>query len=95
MAIFNEILNNIANIALLTNETNSSRIKAKNPSVYIKDILTDYDQKGKIKLFYEIMDSQFIDKKMVQLLLNDDFDNFIYSRTQLLVNHIDRLCDIN
>ncbi|HEY5123662.1 MAG TPA: hypothetical protein VIK14_08000 [Ignavibacteria bacterium] len=92
---YNDILNNISNIALLTKETNNSRIKAKNPSIYIKSFIEEYKSSNRgLEAFYEIMEYQFIDKKMVKYLLNDEFENFIYARTQLLVKKIDDLCAI-
>jgi hypothetical protein len=90
---YNEIINNIANIALLTKETNNNRIKAKNPSQYITAFELEYQEQGKILEFYSIMESQFITKEMLVMLKADDFEGFIYSRTQELLRQINFLCD--
>jgi hypothetical protein len=90
----NDIINNIANIALLTKETNNNRIKAKNPSEYIKMFEQEYQQHGKIDEFYSIMESQFISKEMIEKLKLDDFEAFMYLRTQELLKQINMLCDL-
>lgn len=91
---YNDIINNIANIALLTKETNNNRIKAKNPSEYITAFEQEYEQQGKINEFYSILESQFITKEMVEKLKGDDFEGFIYLRTQELLKQINFLCDL-
>jgi hypothetical protein len=88
---YNEIINNIANIALLTKETNGGRIRAKKPSQYITTFLSEYEQAGKLEEFYAIMESQFITKSMIKKLEADDFEGFILERTQELVKHINAL----
>jgi len=91
---YNDIINNIANIALLTKDTNNNRIKAKNPSEYITTFEQEYQQQGKIEEFYSIMESQFITKEMIEKLKRDDFEGFIYLRTQELLIQINMLCDL-
>ena len=70
-------------------ETNR-KIHSKNPSIYINDILKEY--KGKEPIFYAIMESQFINKEMIEFLKNDDFNAFIKARTTLLLEQINFLC---
>lgn len=89
-----EVINNIANIALLTKETNGSRIRAKNPGEYILQFEEDYKKAKKLDQFYEIMQSQFITKKMIELLKADDFEGFMKARTLELKTQIDSLCKI-
>jgi len=91
---FSDIINNIANIALLTKETNAGRIKAKKPSEYIVAFENEYQQAGKIDEFISIMNSQFITLEMIICLKKDDFEGFIYLRTKELLKQIDKLCDI-
>ena len=91
---YNDIINNIANIALLTKETNNTRIKAKKPSEYIEAFETEYEVQGKLEEFYSILESQFITKDMVDKLKVDDFEGFIHLRTQELLSKINILCDL-
>lgn len=92
---YNDIINNIANIALLTKETNNSRIKAKKPSEYITAFEQEYQQQGKISEFNSIMESQFITSNMITMLKADDFEGFMYLRTQELLKQINMLCDLS
>ncbi len=87
-SINENIINNIANIALLTKETNNKRISNKNPSIYIKEFLTSKQKDGTEEEFYTYMETHFISKDMVNDLLNDDFENFIVKRTELIYNYI-------
>jgi hypothetical protein len=91
---YNDIINNIANIALLTKETNNNRIKAKKPSEYIAAFEKEYQQQGKLNEFHKILESQFITNGMIEKLKADDFEGFIYLRTQELLNQINTLCEL-
>jgi hypothetical protein len=91
---YNDIINNIANIALLTKETNNNRIKAKKPSEYITAFEQEYQQQGKINEFNSILESQFITSDMIYMLKADDFEGFLYLRTQELLKQINKLCDL-
>lgn len=91
---YNDIINNIANIALLTKETNNKRIKAKKPSEYITAFEQEYQQQGNINEFYSILESQFITKDMINKLKSDDFEGFMYLRTKELLKQINALCDL-
>lgn len=86
------LINNIANIALLTDETNN-KIRKKNPSVYIKELEEEYIRVNKKDKFDAIMHSQFIDDEMVEMLKNDQFEDFIKRRTTLIKDRIDQLCE--
>jgi hypothetical protein len=86
------LINNIANIVLLTDETNK-RIRKKNPSVYIKEMEAEYVKINKIADFKAIMLSQFIDDVSIQMLKNDQFDEFIIQRTNLIKANIKQLCE--
>lgn len=90
---YEELINNIANIALITRETNNNRIKKKNPSVYITEFENEYIAKGKQSEFSAIMNSQFINDIALVALKNDDFETFIYERTKELLYQIKILCN--
>lgn len=89
----NDILNNIANIALITKDTNNKRIKAKNPSEYILQFENEYKEQKKYDEFLNIMKSQFISEEMIDLLKKDNFSEFIFQRTMLLLQQIEILCN--
>jgi len=86
------LINNIANIALLTDETNN-KIRKKNPSVYIKELEQEYRNIDKYEDFKSIMKSQFITDIMLEKLKEDDFEAFISARTEEILKHINSLCD--
>ena len=90
-AINDNIINNIANIALITKETNNKRLNDKNPSVYMKELLDEKTQNGQQEQFYEYLETHFISKDMVDDLLQDDFENFIIKRTALIYGHMKNL----
>jgi len=92
---YNDIVNNIANISLITKETNNKRIKAKNPSDYISAFEQEYKDAGKYTEFIEIMKSQFIDADMIEMLKVNDFEGFMVSRTKHLYEQIEILCSLN
>jgi hypothetical protein len=92
---YSDIINNIANISLLTKVTNNKYISNKLPSVYITDFEQQYKEAGKYEDFLAIMQSQFISPNMIEMLKKDDFENFILERTTLLVAQIEKLCKIN
>lgn len=75
------IINNIANISILTKVTNNKYISNKNPSIYFSEFLAEKISQGVEKEFYQNLESHFIDKDMFNYLLNDDFENFILKRT--------------
>jgi len=89
---YNNIINNIANIALLTKDTNNKRIKSKLPSIYITEFEAEYKNEGKGDEFIQIMDSQFITPAMIEMLKVDDFEGFMVSRTKELCKQIELLC---
>jgi len=87
-------INNIANICIITDTTNKS-IQHSNPSKYIKEIMGEYKKLNKENEFINMMESQFINQKMIDYLLKDDFNNFIYDRTMLLNDEIKKLSDVS
>jgi len=89
-----DLINNIANIALITKETNNNRIKARNPSTYIVEFENAYSEQEQLGEFHKIMDSQFISKSMIELLKKDDFEGFIFERTAMLMEQIKQLCAV-
>lgn len=91
---YNEIINNIANIALLTKETNNKRIRAKQPSIYIAEFEKAYIDAGKHNDFIQIMESQFISPDMIELLKKDAFEEFVFQRTQKMYEQIELLCKV-
>lgn len=90
-----DLINNIANIALLTNETNNKLIGSRLPSQYIKEFEEEYKAAGKYGTFLEILESQFISPDLIELLKKDDFEGFLLGRTKLLFEQIVNLCSIN
>lgn len=92
---YNDIINNVANMSLITKETNNKRIKNKKPSEYILDFENQYKKEGKYEDFLNIMSSQFISPNMIEMLKKDEFENFIIARTKLLHKQIETLCSIN
>jgi hypothetical protein len=90
---YDELINNIANIALITRETNNNRIKRKNPSVYIAEFEKEYIEKGKQIEFSQIMSSQFINDNALDALRKDDYETFIFERTKELMKQIKTLSD--
>ncbi|HED6588242.1 TPA: DUF262 domain-containing protein [Campylobacter coli] len=81
------IINNIANIALITKESNN-KINNKNPSTYIEELLNKKIQDNQQEQFFKDLETHFITKDMVEYLLNDDFENFIISRTALIYDYM-------
>lgn len=92
---YNDIINNVANISLITKETNNKEINNKLPSKYITDFEQQFKTAGKYEEFLSIMKSQFISPNMIEMLKNDEFENFILARTTLLYEQIQRLCKID
>ena len=92
---YNDIINNVANISLITKETNNKRISTKLPSIYIADFEQQYKDANKYEEFLSIMASQFISPNMIEMLKKDEFENFIIARTTLLYKQIEKLCKID
>ncbi|MDB9911459.1 DUF262 domain-containing protein [Flavobacteriaceae bacterium] len=92
---YNDIINNVANISLITKETNNKRISNKLPSIYIADFEKQYKDANKYEEFLSIMASQFISQNMIEMLKKDEFENFIIARTTLLHKQIEKLCKID
>ena len=92
---YNDIINNVANISLITKETNNKRISNKLPSIYIADFEQQYKDANKYEEFLSIMASQFISPNMIEMLKKDEFENFIIARTTLLYKQIEKLCKID
>lgn len=88
------IINNIANIAFLTEFTNKKIFK-QNPSTYIYELEKEYKIENKLDEFHKIMRSQFITEDMINDLKNDGFKSFIFKRTKLFIKTIDELCEID
>ena len=86
---FEDIINNIANLSLITKETNNNRINNKNPSVYIQEF-----ESSNIESFYQNMKSQFITSDMIESLKRDNFEEFIIARTKLIHTYIMNLTRI-
>ena len=92
---YSDIINNVANISMLTKETNNKRIKNKLPSVYITDFENQYKNEGKYEEFLNIMESQFISPDMIEMLKKDQFEEFIIARTIQLLQQIESLCKVD
>ena len=88
-----DLINNLANIALITKETNNKRIKKKDPKEYILDFEKEYKKEGLYDDFLKIMKSQFISEEMIEMLKENKFDEFIIARTRLIKDKIGSLCD--
>ena len=91
---YENIIHNIANLSLLTKETNNKYISNKNPSVYILEFENEFKENGKIESFYEYMKSQFITKDMLEYLKKDMFEEFLVERTKLIHSYINELTKI-
>lgn len=91
---YNDIINNLANISLITKKTNNKKISNKLPSVYIAEFESEYKEAGKYEEFLTIMKSQFIDADMIEMLKKDEFEKFIIARTRLLYKEIEKLCQV-
>lgn len=91
---YNDIINNLANISLITKETNNKRISNRLPSDYITEFESKYKDAGKYEEFLGIMKSQFIDADMIEMLKKDEFEKFITERTKLLYTEIENLCQV-
>lgn len=87
------LINNIANISLITKETNNNRIKNKDPKEYILDFEKEYKKEGLYEDFIKIMNSQFITEKMIDMLKENRFEDFINARSNLIKEKINELCD--
>ena len=87
------LINNIANISLITKETNNNLIKNKDPKDYILDFEKEYKKEGLYEEFLTIMDSQFITEKMVDMLKENSFEEFIMARAKLIKEKINGYCD--
>jgi len=90
---YDDLLNNIANIALITAETNRGMISNKNPSIYIPEIENQYIEKNKHSEFKAIMLSQFINDNALHALREDNFELFMYERTKEMMDQIHALCN--
>ena len=91
---YDDIINNIANITLITKETNNKRIGSRLPSDYISDFENQYKEANKYDEFLEIMDSQFISLEMIEMLKKDKFEEFIVAHSELLRQEIEELCSV-
>ncbi len=83
-----DVVNNIANIALINSSTNKSIIGSRDPKDYIFDL-----EKNNQKDFLAIMESQFITEDMVNDLKNNDYEKFFFKRTKLILQKIDQMCE--
>lgn len=81
---FKETKDCILNRTLLLNETNNS-IKAKKPSIYIKDMI---DKKGNKEEVQKILSSHMISKDGMNYLEQDMYDAFIKERENVIKKHI-------
>ncbi|MFA7708466.1 MAG: hypothetical protein WCX73_05945, partial [Candidatus Pacearchaeota archaeon] len=81
------ILNNISNIAIISNELNQE-IKKKDPKDYFKKYEGNKD-------FYEILDTHLIDKEMYSDLKNERYEDFLMKRTSKILKIISKKCQIN
>lgn len=81
---FNEIKDFIVNKTLLLDNTNI-KIKNKQPSQYIKDMIKKRGSENKVK---EIFKRHLITEKAYEYMKEDDFDNFIIEREKAIKKHI-------
>jgi len=81
---FNEIKDFIVNKTLLLDNTNI-KIKNKQPSQYIKDMIEKIGNENKVK---EIFKKHLITKKAYEYMKEDDFDNFIIEREKTIKQYI-------
>lgn len=88
---WDNIINNIANLTPLTNETNNKFINNKNPSIYIKNFRKEIWNKK----FNTYLKTHFISSEMVSMLENNNFDWFIKARTKLILEKIYELTELD
>jgi hypothetical protein len=83
----NDLLNNIANICIISSEMNQE-IKKKDPKDYLKEHEKDPD-------FNNILKGHLIDETMYEDLKNEKYESFIVKRTQKILELIIKNCKIN
>jgi len=83
----NFMLNNIANISIISTELNQE-IKGKDP----KDYFTKWE---KNKDFKEILKKHLIDKEMLENLKKEEYETFLIKRTKKIIGIIKKICSIN
>ena len=88
---FNEIKDFIVNKTLLLDNTNM-KIKNRQPSQYIKDMIEKHGSENKVK---EIFERHLITGKAYEYMKEDDFDNFIIEREKAIKKHIISILEIN
>ena len=86
-------VNTILNRIPISEETNRNVFKVRLPNEYIKEILENARDKNRV---YEMLESHFISKKIVEILLRDpfevkDFEEFITEREKLIKEKVENL----
>lgn len=86
-------VNTILNRIPIAEETNRNVFKVRLPNEYIKEILENARDKNKV---YEMLESHFISKKNVKILLRvpfeiKDFEEFIAEREKLIKEKVENL----
>jgi hypothetical protein len=81
---FNEIKDFIVNKTLLLDNTNI-KIKNKQPSQYIEDMIEKHESEDEVKKMFE---RHLITEKAYEYMKEDNFDNFIIEREKAIKKHI-------
>jgi len=81
------VINNIANISLITAGSNKEHGK-KDPLSYLKDHEEDSN-------FYGTLETHLINKEMYEDLKNERYNEFLEKRTKMILKKINKFCKVN
>ena len=86
----NKYVNSILNMTWMSDETNRKIKRYKNPSVYVKEFIKDkYD--GEESKFTKILKTHFVNNKAYNCLLENNFEEFLSERNDLILSKIKEL----
>ncbi|MBI4154733.1 DUF262 domain-containing protein [Candidatus Woesearchaeota archaeon] len=90
----NKFINSILNMTWMSDETNRKIKRYKNPSVYVKEFIKEkYD--GEEDKFIRILKTHFVNKKAYDLLLENNFEDFLLERNNLILSKIKEFTGYN
>jgi len=89
----NKYINSVLNMTWNSSETNQRIKKAKSPSVYINQLITE-KYEGNEEEFEKILSSHLIDSIAYKFLQNNNFEGFIQARENLIRNKIKDILEI-
>ncbi|MGH2612778.1 MAG: GmrSD restriction endonuclease domain-containing protein [Rhabdochlamydiaceae bacterium] len=80
-------VNSILNISWMSDETNRKIKRYKKPSVYVKEFIKE-KYNGNEKEFLKVLESHFVNKDAYNLMLLDNFQDFISEREKTILDKI-------